>query len=112
MRSDTTSAFTREAAAVSIALDRSVPITRQPECANGTALRPAPHPMSRSRADGRKAAAATFINDAFGGDWTNPSTVRASLHEDPARGSRSVRRVRVSPITASVLSVVRRKSSH
>src|SRR5262245_52247319 len=91
-RSDNASAFSRPAAAVNIAADRSVPVTRQPLCANGTAFRPAPHPMSMRRAEDCSAATATDMSDSFGGDWTNPSTVRGSLHEDPASGSRSPRR--------------------
>ena len=39
-------------AAVSIAVDKSVPTTRQPASANGTAFRPAPHPISTRRSPG------------------------------------------------------------
>lgn len=86
-----------------LSADRSVPATRQPVCANGTALRPAPHPMSRRRAEECNAAAATDISDSFGGDWTNSSTVRGSLHEDPASGSRSSRRSRLLSIESTVV---------
>jgi hypothetical protein len=103
--------LTRDAAAVNITLERSTPTTRQPASASGTALRAAPHPMSSSRAEARNTPAATSISDAFGGDRTNPSTVRGSLHEDPARGSPPVSCVRLSSIAASVVSVVRVRTS-
>src|SRR5512132_68707 len=66
-----------------------MPVTCQPSRASGTALRPAPQPMSSAceSPPRRSSRTANAIRTAFGGDCATPATVPAALHVEPARGS-------------------------
>src|SRR5918995_2049793 len=71
-------------ARAALTVRRTARMSRKPKQA---LVRPAPQPMSRSRADARHSRVATCINVSLGGDRTKPATVPGLLHGDPASGS-------------------------
>src|SRR5262245_37808358 len=94
-------AAARARAALTMASERSTPVTCQPRFDNGTAFRPAPQPMSSRRLPvGESAAEATRINVSFGAELMKPATVAGRLQAEPASGSLFLGRVVLAAIEA------------